>query len=260
MRIITCCSRSGSSFVCQLLHELGANFGEPDKLVKPDEWNKKGYFENRAINKINHELLFGSWSKPELWIDVMWPKDPLIRIRKLSTLALAPLASRKKSILKRGSKRKEEIKKLAEELKGQVVKDPRFCYIMQPWAQTEEIESVLFVLRNPWESCRSMSKQTGLPLGLTFLGWKDSIVNFFETEMNFPVKIVNYNSFFEEENKIESMKVLFEFLNIDFDEELATSTLAKSIDPNMRNYSGVDKKIPDSINKLYQSILDGSIT
>ena len=190
----------------------------------------------------------------------MWPKDPLVRIRKLSTLALAPLASRKKSILKRGSKRKEEIKKLAQELKGQVVKDPRFCYLMQPWAQTEEIESVLFVLRNPWESCRSMSKQTGLPLGLTFLGWKDSIVNFFETEMNFPVKIVNYNSFFEEENKIESMKVLFEFLNIDFDEELATSTLAKSIDPNMRNYSGVDKKIPDSINKLYQSILDGSIT
>ena len=57
MRIITCCSRSGSSFVCQLLHELGANFGEPDKLVKPDEWNKKGYFENRSINKINHELL-----------------------------------------------------------------------------------------------------------------------------------------------------------------------------------------------------------
>ena len=56
------------------------------------------------------------------------------------------------------------------------------------------------------------------------------------------------------------MKVLFAFLNIDFDEELATSTLAKSIDPNMRNYSGVDKKIPDSINKLYQSILDGSIT
>ena len=260
MRIITCCSRSGSSFVCQLLHELGANFGEPDKLVKPDEWNKKGYFENRSINKINHELLFGSWSKPELWIDVMWPKDPLIRIRKLSTLALAPLASRKKSILKRGNKRKEEIKKLAQELKGQVVKDPRFCYLMQPWAQTEEIESVLFVLRNPWESCRSMSKQTGLPLGLTFLGWKDSIVNFFETEMNFPVKIVNYNSFFEEENKIESMKVLFEFLDIDFDEELATSTLAKSIDPKMRNYSGVDKKVPNSINKLYESILDGSIT
>ena len=48
MRIITCCSRSGSSFVCQLLHELGANFGEPDKLVKPDEWNKKGYFEDRS--------------------------------------------------------------------------------------------------------------------------------------------------------------------------------------------------------------------
>ena len=151
MRIITCCSRSGSSFVCQLLHELGANFGEPDKLVKPDEWNKKGYFENRAINKINHELLFGSWSKPELWIDVMWPKDPLIRIRKLSTLALAPLASRKKSILKRGSKRKEEIKKLAQELKGQVVKDPRFCYIMQPWAQTEEIESVLSSLDYVYE-------------------------------------------------------------------------------------------------------------
>ena len=33
--------------------------------------------------------------EPELWIDVMWPKDPHVRIRKLSTLALAPLASKK---------------------------------------------------------------------------------------------------------------------------------------------------------------------
>ena len=82
----------------------------------------------------------------------------------------------------------------------------------------------------------------GLPLGLTFLGWKDSIVNFFETEMNFPINIVNYNSFFEEENKIESMKVLFEFLDIDFDEELAASTLAKSIDPKMKIIQELIKK------------------
>ena len=43
--------------------------------------------------------------KPELWIDVMWPKI-YVRIRKLSTLALAPLAS-KKSILKEVREKKK---------------------------------------------------------------------------------------------------------------------------------------------------------
>ena len=107
MKIVTCCSRSGSSFICQLLHEIGADFGDEKNLVNPDKWNKKGYFENRSVNTLNHELLFGPWSSSKLWVDTMWPRNPITRIRKLSTLALAPIISRKSFISRRSQKKQK---------------------------------------------------------------------------------------------------------------------------------------------------------
>tara|TARA_S200000501_G_scaffold294633_1_gene280408 strand:+ start:1407 stop:2198 length:792 start_codon:yes stop_codon:yes gene_type:complete len=260
MKIVTCCSRSGSSFICQLLHEIGADFGDEKNLVNPDKWNKKGYFENRSVNTLNHELLFGPWSSSKLWVDTMWPRNPITRIRKLSTLALAPIISRKSFISRRSQKKQKSLESLAKELNGKVIKDPRFCYLMNAWEKTKEIESALFVLRHPWESCRSMSKQTGLPLALTYLGWKDSILSFFENDHEFPIKIVSYDSFFEEDKNLESMKILFDFLEIDFDKHKAKETLNRSIDPKMRNYSAREKALPKSINQLYQKILDGHYT
>jgi len=105
-----------------------------------------------------------------------------------------------------------------------------------------------------------MSKQTGLPLALTYLGWKDSILSFFENDHEFPIKIVSYDSFFEEDKNLESMKILFDFLEIDFDKHKAKETLNRSIDPKMRNYSAREKALPKSINQLYQKILDGHYT
>ena len=109
MHIVTCCSRSGSSFICQLLHELGGDFGSHKELVKADKWNSKGYFENKSVNKLNHELLFGPWSSSKIWIESMWPKNPLIRLRKISSLALAPLVSKKSLIQKRADKKSNQI-------------------------------------------------------------------------------------------------------------------------------------------------------
>ncbi|MDG1853979.1 MAG: hypothetical protein P8I97_07455 [Verrucomicrobiales bacterium] len=256
MRIVTCCSRSGSSFICQLLHCLGADFGSDKELVRADEWNSKGYFENKSVNKLNHELLFGPWSSPNIWIESMWPKNPLIRLRKISSLALAPLVSRKSLIQKRSRKKSDHIISISKELNNKIVKDPRFCYLMDPWQTHGSIDSVLFVLRHPWESASSMTRQTGLPLPLTYAGWKDSILNFWNIKHKYPVHIVDYNSLFQKGIASNAMEPLFQFLDIKFDSRKANEALSSTLDKKMRRYQGTEKQLPKSIKTLYEGLLN----
>ena len=50
MRIVTGCSRSGTSFVSQLLHELGGDFGDAEGLIDGDEWNAAVVFGNAVAD------------------------------------------------------------------------------------------------------------------------------------------------------------------------------------------------------------------
>ena len=49
--------RSGTSLVCQVLHELGVEFGLDLKEIRGNRNNSGGTFEHRQINQINHQLL-----------------------------------------------------------------------------------------------------------------------------------------------------------------------------------------------------------
>ena len=70
----------------------------------------------------------------------MWPKDPLIRI-EIINFGFGTISLKKKSILKEEIKEKKKLKSWprTERTSGE---GSRFCYLMQPWGQTEEIESV----------------------------------------------------------------------------------------------------------------------
>ena len=186
----------------------------------------------------------------------MWPKNPLIRLRKISSLALAPLVSKKSLIQKRSRKKADQIISISKELNNKIVKDPRFCYLMDSWQIHGSIDSVLFVLRHPWESASSMTRQTGLPLPLTYAGWKDSILNFWNIEHKYPVHIVDYNSLFQKDIPSKAMEPLFQFLDIKFDLEKANDALSSTIDKKMRGYQGAEKKLPKSIKKLYEDLLN----
>lgn len=57
--------RSGTSMTAGILQNLGVYMGS--HIFKPDEWNEKGYFENKYITEINEEILIkagGSWIDP----------------------------------------------------------------------------------------------------------------------------------------------------------------------------------------------------
>ena len=122
---------------------------------------------------------------------------------------------------------------------------------MDSWQIHGSIDSVLFVLRHPWESASSMTRQTGLPLPLTYAGWKDSILNFWNIEHKYPVHIVDYNSLFQKDISSKAMEPLFKFLDIKFDHEKADNALSSTIDKKMRRYKGTEKKLPKSIKNIF---------
>jgi hypothetical protein len=101
-----------------------------------------------------------------------------------------------------------------------------------------------------------MTRQTKLPLPLTYAGWKDSILNFWNIEHKHPVHIVDYNSLFQKDIPSKAMEPLFQFLDIKFDREKANEALHSTIDKKMRCYQGTGKKLPKSIKKLYEALLN----
>lgn len=57
--------RSGSSATAGVLYHLGVHMGQ--HLLKENEWNPKGHFENEEFVAVNDRILHtigGSWKKP----------------------------------------------------------------------------------------------------------------------------------------------------------------------------------------------------
>jgi hypothetical protein len=255
MRIITGCYRSGTSFVAQAVHHLGGDFGDQAALIAGDRWNRRGYFENRDVNILNHRLMFGDWSDPELWVDVMWPDNAWIRFRKIATILCGPLYCQPSQIERRGRKLQNEIIALADSLQGKVVKDPRFSYVMQPWTAAR-VSAVLYVFRHPWEAARSMSRQTTLPLSAAYYGWRDAVQKFWRAPPRVPIYVVDYNAFFDPNHRVAALQTLAAFVGCECDETRAGRTLGEILDRKLRSSVAESPNLSAKIDRCYRFLLD----
>lgn len=255
MKIVTGCMRSGTSFVCNLLEQLGGNLGDHTDHVPADRWNSKGYYETRDVNFLNNALLFGDWGDPDIWVDEMWPDDKWVRVRKNFTLMMAPYASRKSAIMKRGRQHADEIAKLCEKFDDVIIKDPRYSYVLKEWEKYGKVDKVLYCVRHPWEASYSMSRQTGFPVLFTYMGWNDAIERFFGQDYDCSIEVVNFNNFFEWETAQPEFRRLFAFLGQDYNEEKAKAVFDRVYDPKMRSGVADNKKLPAKTRKLYDMVL-----
>jgi len=260
MRIITGCSRSGTSFVAQAIRHLGGDFGSSDALIDGDRWNERGYFENRDVNTLNHRLLFGRWSNPKLWVDIMWPNNVWIHIKKLTTIALAPALCRPFLIQRRGRKLRQQIISLAEALDGRFVKDPRFSYLMQPWTAAVDLHSVVYVVRNPWEVARSMSRQTKLPLWAAYLGWLDAVEKFWRSPPDVPIHVVDYNAFFDPARRESELLALAGFTNHNCGPQLTEQVFDSTFDDKLRTSVAQAVRLPKRVDMQYRLLLEKTVS
>ena len=191
-----------------------------------------------------------------MWVDIMWPRNPWIHVRKLATIAQGPILSHPALIRRRGRKLREEITKLGKSLDGKIAKDPRFSYLMQPWEASGTVHSVLYVVRHPREAAMSMSRQTKLPLKLTYLGWIDAIEKFWKTPPGVPVHVVDFNAFFDPETCEREMRTLAAFLGRKHDPAYTEEILEKVLDKKMRTQKGETVRLPKKVAAVYESVLE----
>ncbi len=136
--------RSGTSAVAAGLKHVGLFMGS--SLAQGDEWNPKGYFEERRIVAFNDSLLEMGGSR---W-DGPLPPGAAQTARWISRVAPAA--------------------RLLEEIYGTAAdwgfKDPRMCVLSSFWRQVfasiRLTPRLLLVLRDPVEVARSLARRDGI--------------------------------------------------------------------------------------------------
>lgn len=138
--------RSGTSAVAACLERLGVVMG--DELVQADEWNPKGYFEERRIVAFNNRLL----DLQGLRWDSPLPPSPAMQAQWSGQTAPAAAL----------------LRELFADAPAWGFKDPRMCLLAPFWTQvfaTMQLRPrMLLVLRHPAEVVDSLTRRDGISM------------------------------------------------------------------------------------------------
>jgi len=134
--------RCGTSLLAGCISHFGYWIG--DRIMKADEDNPKGYFENRDITNINESILN--------MLSLKWDSNT------------PPKAGFQHQIeLSHYKKAKKIVNKLLVESNKILIKDPRNCILYPFWAllfkQMELEYKCIIIYRNPIESAYSIEKR-----------------------------------------------------------------------------------------------------
>jgi len=145
--------RSGTSALASAIEAFGFSTGQPTGLLAPDEHNRRGYFEQRAIVDLNDEILDhlgGSALEPRV-LGEDWRADEFL------------VAS------------VERIRLLLGEIFDDarfVVKDPRISVLLPLWRAALDDDVVLaYISRDPWEVAASLRSRDGTTLEIGVSTW-----------------------------------------------------------------------------------------
>ena len=139
--------RSGTSMVAGTLHAAGYHMG--DRLLPPTSSNPKGYFEDRAVNELNEDLLISvaplrpstRWGRLYPW-RLPYGHRWLAAVDLTATVRATPeIAARMRSLTRR---------------RPFCLKDPRFCYTLDAWRPVLGDAVFLCVFREPGRTASSM--------------------------------------------------------------------------------------------------------
>jgi hypothetical protein len=148
--IVSGMHRSGTSFAARAIELLGISLGRPDGLLAPGSDNPAGYWENRAIQELDDELLAhlgGSWDHPPV-LDPGWHERD----------DLAPFVTRAAAILERDF--------ATEAAAGPVgFKDPRLSLLVPFWRRVVPIRTTIVLVRDPRDVAASLAARNtmGVP-------------------------------------------------------------------------------------------------
>lgn len=165
---ITGMHRTGTSYMARLLYEAGFNFGDPDQLMPPNEYNPEGYFENVKIVKINNAILK---KLGMTWDNVKVPEKGWSRHWRFSFL-------------------KWKAKRILKTL--DVWKDPRICITYEFWESIVPHLKVVLMSRSRIAVALSLKRRDRMELSRARKLWSLyylSVFKFIHPFERFPVRL-----------------------------------------------------------------------
>ncbi len=156
---ITGMHRSGTSLATRALELLGVSLGAPEGLLAPGPDNPAGYFENKAIQELDDELLAhlgGSWDQPPT-LSQGWADDP----------GLDSFRSRAAAVLV------HDFGPVAPDHPDRLIgfKDPRVSLLLPFWRTVVSVRTTVVVVRAPAEVAASLARRNGIEPPQSALLW-----------------------------------------------------------------------------------------
>jgi len=175
-RLLTVLSapRSGSSALCRLLSALGLNFGERDRLLEANRFNKYGYFERPEILAINDEVI--RKSRPSATEALLWNLE--IGEQELDSLLInafwstchQPLSADSPHLLNVVENAIKNFQWISDAKRNLAWKDARFCMTWNVWQSVVDMLPII-IWRDPAESAKSIERTMGIPFEISQWLW-----------------------------------------------------------------------------------------
>ena len=214
-------ARSGTSMLGGILSSLGVYFGK--NLAEPSSMNKKGFFENKEIVRINDQIL--------LDLGAGWPNPFPFPFGWSSSSTAAAYEEKIEKLLK-------------SEFQGRAiygVKDPTITRLLPLWAHLlEKIEDdplYIQIIRDPYEVYASMAYGQGAGKGIKpeqacLLWLRHNLEGEKYTQWKKRI-FVKYDALLE--NPPKMIKIIAEFCEIIISDETLQKTV-HFIDTSMKHY------------------------
>jgi len=186
--------RSGTSALGGVLNIMGLEFGSD--LMKANQANSKGYFENNFVYILNEKILSESNSS---WDDYHF------NINKISK-------DKKKIYIEEA---KAIIKKEFRYSKSFVIKDPRICLLFPLW-ETACLElgikiKIIIPFRNPMEVASSLRKRNSLSIEKSLILWTHHFLSAEYYSKNYNRLFISFDHLLEDTKKVVDR--LYDFIN-----------------------------------------------
>jgi GT2 family glycosyltransferase/glycosyltransferase involved in cell wall biosynthesis len=209
--------RSGTSAIANALGCMGVSLG--DDLLPAGKDNPKGFFEDKAINDLNIEML------SVLGLD--WFSLSLITDAHVDQLIAAGYLEKATSLLQ-------------SKMKGHRnfgFKDPRVSKLLKFWkkvfAQFDCEVNYVLCLRHPLSVANSVLKRNKTPIKKGYLLWLSYNVSIANELESLPFVAIDYDRFMAEPN--DKLVLLAQQLGLELQSDLASDFVTNFLDENLRH-------------------------
>lgn len=229
--------RSGTSVITNLIHRMGAYFGEIDDEMRPSDDNPKGFWERMDVVQLNDALL-------------EYGNSDWFRISEFDSgkLDVTPEIEQKiKAILSRFEKESPW-----------VVKDPRYSLTFPTWIKYLDSPILVIPFRSPLEVAKSLQERNHFPIEFSIALWERYMISAIKSSNSLPVILIEYENIIA--NPIVQTQLLYQALvdrNVKNLKLPSNPQIEDIIDPTLKHASTAHQEEKEYLSLDQLALLNG---